>query len=87
VRVTIEDVVGLVGLQLGLRYADPDDRLIEDLGAESADVVNILAVVEERYGVSIDEQRLAHIRTLRDLHDEVLRASPPDAPGGVPLVS
>jgi acyl carrier protein len=81
--VTIDDLLGLVGLQLGARRVRPDDRLIEDLGAESADVVNILALVEERYGVFVDDQRLPGIRTVGDLHDEILRMLAADGTGGM----
>jgi acyl carrier protein len=63
----------LVARQLGLPDVGLDDRLVEDLGAESIDVVTIVAVVEESYRVSVDEERLPRLRTVRDLAEEVAR--------------
>jgi acyl carrier protein len=63
----------LVARQLGLHDVGLDDRLVEDLGAESIDVVTIVAVVEESYRVSVDEERLPRLRTVRDLAEEVAR--------------
>jgi len=67
-EVRLDDVVGIVAVQLGRREVSPDDLIIEDLGAESLDVVNIVAAVEDRYRIRIEEQELPDIRTVRDLH-------------------
>ncbi|MGD8816726.1 MAG: phosphopantetheine-binding protein [Acidobacteriota bacterium] len=67
-EVRLDDVVGIVAVQLGRREISPDDRIIEDLGAESLDVVNIVAAVEDRYRIRIEEQELPDLRTVRDLH-------------------
>jgi acyl carrier protein len=67
------ELCDLVARQLGRPKVGLDDRLIEDLGAESVDLVNIVAVVEETYQVSVEEERLPLLRTVRDLADEVTR--------------
>lgn len=67
--ISINEINKLVGLQLGKRSVQAGDRLVEDLGAESADVANLVAVVEERYGVSIKEAEIARIFTPADLFD------------------
>lgn len=67
--VDLEDINKLVGLQLGRRNVQAGDRLVEDLGAESADVANIVATVEEKYGISIKEAEIARIFTPADLFD------------------
>lgn len=67
--VDLEDITKLVGLQLGKRNVQAGDRLVEDLGAESADVANIVATVEEKYGISIKEAEIARIFTPADLFD------------------
>jgi acyl carrier protein len=67
-EVTIEEVLALVCVQLGRRGVLVEDRLMEDLGAESADIVNLVAAVEDRFGVSIDEAGIAGIRTVGDLY-------------------
>lgn len=67
--VTIEDIQTLVGLQLGRRKVSGQDRLLEDLGAESADIVNIIATVEDKYNISLREADISRVRTVRDLYD------------------
>jgi acyl carrier protein len=67
------DVRDLVARQLGRHEVAMEDRLIEDLGAESVDLVTIVAVIEETCRVSVEEERLPFLRTVRDLADELGR--------------
>jgi acyl carrier protein len=60
-------VIQLVAAQLGISSVHESDRIVEDLGAESMDIVNIIAVVEERYAISFDEAELPDISTVGDL--------------------
>jgi acyl carrier protein len=69
--VTSEDIQTLVGLQLGKRKVSAQDRLMEDLGAESADMVNIIATIEDKYRISLEEADISRVRTVRDLYDLV----------------
>ena len=65
---TIQDeIVQLVRQQLGNPSVRPEHRIIEDLGAESMDIVNIVAAVEERFGLAIDEAALAEVHSVADL--------------------
>ncbi len=72
-HVELDDVCRLVGLVLGRKGVAASDRLAEDLGAESADVLNIIATAEEKYGVSIEETDVPAVRTVADLHNLVRR--------------
>jgi acyl carrier protein len=65
--VTLDDLCAVVALQLGQRGVDPDARLVEDLGADSMDLVAVLATIEERWGVGLDETTFAEVTTLREL--------------------
>ena len=65
--ISIEDINEIVALQLGVRVVAAQDRLMEDLGAESADVANIVAAVEEKYHIVVKESELARIFTPADL--------------------
>jgi len=69
--VTVEDILQLVGLQLGRTDVRAEDELQADLGAESADVANLVAVLEDRYGVEIDEEELPDLVTVEDLYRRV----------------
>lgn len=68
---TLDDVRSLVALQLGRRSVAAEDRLVEDLGAESMDVMNVIAAAEDRYGVEIDEGDVPELRTASDLYERV----------------
>jgi acyl carrier protein len=72
-NVTMEQVLRLVRLQLGAKAVSSSDRLAEDLGAESADVANIVAAAEERFGAQIGEAEIARIITVADLFDVIAR--------------
>lgn len=65
--VTIEEIGKIVAVQLGVRKVSQADRIVEDLGAESADVVNIVAAVEDKYAITIDEEAVPDIVTVGDL--------------------
>ena len=69
--ISMEDIKKLVALQLGIRLVTEDARLVEDLGAESADVANIVAAVEEKYHIVVKESEIAKIFTPVDLFELV----------------
>jgi acyl carrier protein len=73
--VTLEDLQNLVGVQLGKRNVSAEDRLQEDLGAESADLVNIIAAAEDKYHTSFAETDMARIRTVRDIYEIIITGS------------
>ncbi len=65
--VSMDEIKKLVGMQLGKRNVNDDDRFFEDLGAESADVANLVARVDEQYGITIKEAEIARLFTPADL--------------------
>ncbi len=69
--VTKDEILKLVELQLGKRGLRENDRLVEELGAESADVANLVAAAEEKYGIAIKESEIARIFTPADLFELV----------------
>lgn len=67
----MDEIKRLVGLQLGTREVEAEFLLVEDLGAESADVANIVAVLEERYHIAVKETEIVKLRTPADLFELV----------------
>ena len=65
---TPEEIRALVGRQLGLRDVRLEDDIAADLGAVSADIINIVAALEDLYKVVIGEEELPDIRTVEQLH-------------------
>ena len=70
-KVDLDAIAALVGRQLGVERVEPGDQLVEDLGAESADLLNLVAALEDGYGVTIEEEELPGLRTVRDLFERV----------------
>jgi acyl carrier protein len=71
--VTIEDIHMIVRLQLGRKKVSGQNRFLEDLGAESADIVNMIASAEDKYQISFDEEDISGVRTVTDLFNTVKR--------------
>jgi acyl carrier protein len=70
-NVSMDDIKKLVGLQLGAREVEEDSQLVEDLSAESADVANIVAVLEEKYQIKVKETEMVKLHTPTDLFELV----------------
>jgi acyl carrier protein len=68
-----EQVRELIARQLGWHAVSLDDRLVEDLGADSMDLVTIVAVAEETYDIHVPEERLPLLRTVQDVAAEIAR--------------
>lgn len=69
--VAMDEIKKLVSMQLGVRDVKNNSLLAEELGAESADVANIVAVLEEKYQITVTEPDMAKIRTPADLFELV----------------
>ncbi len=68
-KATIIDIQQMVGLHLGKRQVKPSDRFMEDLGAESADLINITAAAEDKYNITFDEAQITTVRTVQELYE------------------
>jgi acyl carrier protein len=71
--VSEREIAELVALQLGVVEVQPGDRLVEELGAESADVLNLVATLEDRYEIEIEEEEIPRLSTVAELHEAVQR--------------
>ena len=72
-NVSMDEIKKLVSLQLGVRDVNERSLLVEDLNAESADVANIVAALEEKYRIAVKEAEIAKIRTPVDLFELVMK--------------
>ena len=80
-EITLEDLLSLVALQLGAQRVRPEHRLLEDLRAESADLLNLMVAVEDRFKVRIDEIEIPELSTVADLYQLIReRAREPGSP-------
>ncbi len=76
-----KQLIELVGDQLGVdpEKVIPQARFIEDLGADSLDVVELIMIFEERFGISISDAEAENIQTVgaavKHVEDAVARAN------------
>ena len=45
----------------------PDTKIMEDLGADSLDILQLLMTIEEEYGIEIPDEKLASFVTVQDI--------------------
>lgn len=59
----------LIASQLGVAEAkvNTDSKFVEDLGADSLDMVEMLMTLEEEFGVSISDEESLTIKTVGDI--------------------
>lgn len=63
-----EKVKTIVVEQLGINEAEvtPDASFVEDLGADSLDVVELIMALEEEFDLKITDEEAEQIATVRD---------------------
>ncbi|HHT68907.1 MAG TPA: acyl carrier protein [Firmicutes bacterium] len=71
-----EKVKTIVVEQLGIGYGDvtPDASFVEDLGADSLDVVELVMALEEEFDLKITDEEAAKIATVRDAVEYITEA-------------
>ena len=66
------DIVEFLGAHYGLEPDEiTDESTLEQLGVDSLGVFGIADIVEANYGLSLDDERIAGVRTLSDFKDLV----------------
>lgn len=67
------DVAEYLGAHYGVEPDQiTDESRLEDLGVDSLGVLGIADIVENKYGVSLDDERIVRVRTLSDFKDFVV---------------
>ncbi|MEN3042491.1 MAG: acyl carrier protein [Fervidobacterium sp.] len=66
-------VCEIIAEQLGIDLNDvqPDKNLMEDLGADSLDIVDLVMAFEDEFGVKISDQDLSKIKTVQDVIEAI----------------
>ncbi len=61
-------IIGIIVEQLGIdeSEAKKDAAFIEDLGADSLDIVELVMALEEEFGVEIPDEDAENIKTIGD---------------------
>src|ERR1700747_551071 len=73
----------IISEQLGVAATEvtPEASFIEDLGADSLDIVELVMALEEQYGIEISDEDAEKIRTVKDVvnYIEAHKSCPPSA--------
>jgi acyl carrier protein len=66
-------VTSIIGEHLGVDEASlvPEANLLDDLGADSLDVVELVMALEEEFGIEVSDDDVENIRTIRDIVEYV----------------
>lgn len=72
-----EKVKEIIAEQLGLQLEEIklDSRFVEDLGADSLDLVDLVMKLEDEFEVSIDDEQASNLRTVKDALDFIEKLS------------
>jgi acyl carrier protein len=60
----------------------PDDRLIEDLGAESVDLITLVFELEDTFGFTVEDEDLKNLVSVRAVVDYILASRSQAAEAG-----
>lgn len=69
VKMSVEEKVKeIVAEQLGVSVdqVKPESKFVEDLGADSLDLTELIMAMEDEFGVEIDDEKAQEIRTVQD---------------------
>ena len=64
-----ETVAGMIAKQLKMDVKDitPDKRLVEDLKADSANVMVLIMDLEDKFNMTVDDSAITSLRTVGDV--------------------
>lgn len=54
-------------LNVSLEKITMDTHLVDDLGADSLDAVELIMALEEEYGIEVDDEAAQNMKYVRDL--------------------
>lgn len=66
---TFDKVVEIIVENLGVNVEEvkPESKLIEDLGADSLDAVELSMALEDEFGITIEDEEFAGLVTVEDV--------------------
>ncbi len=64
-----EKVRDLVAEQLGVSkdMIKPESNILEDLGADSLDIIEMLMTLEDEYGITIPDEKISQVKTIAEI--------------------
>jgi len=65
----LEQIIEIISRQLKADASQitPETNIMEDLGADSLDVVELLMAIEETFGVTVPDEDVQGLKTIQDI--------------------
>lgn len=72
----IDQVKQVLSKQLRIKIEDiaSDASIIEDLGADSLDIVEMLMTLEDTFGICVPDEDIVQLKTVRDIAEYIENA-------------
>ena len=73
----LEKIKPMISEKFGIDEAQitADTRIIEDLGADSLDLVDMLTIIEDDFNIVIPDEAAMNMRTVGDVVDYIQKAT------------
>lgn len=67
----VEKIIDLLAKQFRIDPSsiDADTNIVEDLGADSLEVVDMLMAIEENFGITVSDEEALTLKTVKDVAD------------------
>lgn len=63
------DLIAEVLVDVNKETIQLDSKIVEDLGAESLDIYDMIALLEDEFGLEITDEEVEKIQTVKDVAD------------------
>ena len=72
----IEELINLVNTNLAEEVSiSAETDLVDDLGFDSLKYIDLVVMLENEYGIVIEEEKLTQIKTIQHLYDACLEVA------------
>ena len=70
-------IASLIAEKLGKKIEEikPESRLVEDLGADSLDVVEMIITLEDEFGLTLPDNEVKNMKTVADITNYITKNS------------
>lgn len=71
----VEKIIGLLAKQFRIDAStiDENTNVVEDLGADSLEIVDMLMAIEENFGITVSDEEALTLKTVKDVAEFIER--------------
>jgi acyl carrier protein len=72
----VVDLIAEVLVDINKESIQMDSKIVEDLGAESLDIYDMIALLEDEFNLEITDEEVEKIQTVQDVANFIREAKP-----------